>query len=419
MSKGLVYTTFAITATSLLILLITVTAVDSNYTSDANPYRIGQASFYHQNVEEDLRRAYRIAFQRGASGTVNYIIETGNETDRPVEALRNATVNGTINGYRLNNTENATLKDWNQRVKQAASNSRYYLSINYTSLNVEDNYTRLQTRMQARIILKDPVTLAEFNRTREYSQRISVKGLEDPMLLLRSQGRYVNKYKPCKISYVAEHRFTGLEYNQGTTYGEPEIVTDDNADLGSIDNASTKILITDNATPYTINNLNSFAGIISEQGLPGTSADYSTKYIYNADTGTVNSFDTDTRVIMYDDEAWNSNIRKIVNSGCYLNSTVSDPGPGFLERMQNRLQASAGEAKGLETLVDKQEIPSQIRVEDESNVGYKYFRPGQNTEKIAGVTGDRRYSSGREYRPNFRLDQQHIQEWGLEDLSYQ
>lgn len=425
----MVYTTFAIVATSMLILLVSFTAVDNEYTSDTNPFRIGQASFYLENVKGDLDRAYTIAFQRGTSGTINYIVETGNATERPVKALRNATVNGTVEGYTLNNTKNATLIDWKKRVEAAASESQYRLRIEYRGMNVEDRYMKLQGNLTAFMTLKDPVSLARFNETKTYSTTQTEKGLEDTMLLIRSKGRYINTYSSCGFNDPANRLLTG-NGDQGATYGNATIETSDSADIGAINNRSKKILVTDNIGAYIpdqIATLNQFAGLVSAQPVPsgnypGTNlTDYSTKYVF--DTGTITPVNEEMKLILYNDQVWNSNIREVIRSGCYMKSTETAdmaPGPGFLERMENQLSAKTGEEQGLSTIIDKTEIPPELREVKASNVGYVYFNNSGTygtLSGIAGVTGNEAHGN-RTYRESFRLDQEHIQKWNMTGLTY-
>lgn len=437
----MVYTTFAIVATSMLILLVSFTAIDSEYTSDTNPFRIGQASFYLDNVENDLDRAYDIAFQRGTSGAVNYIVETGNETENPTEALRNATVRGVINSYELENTRNATLTDWKERVEEAAGQSKYSLSIEYTDMSVEDDYMQLQGNLTAFLTMKDPVSLARFNSTQKYSSTQRIEGLEDPMILVRSRGRYINTFNSCGFNDPANQLLTG-NGDDGSTYGNATIITDDGANLAEVvNNRSEKVLVTDDLEPYIpdqMDTINDFAGVVSAEPLPsggggpggppggggpdGTSEeDYETKYVF--DTGTIAPVNEQMRLILYNDQVWNSNIREVISSGCYMESTETantPAGPGFLERMDNELTSKAGEEEGLSTIINKSELPSQLREVEASNVDYVYFNDTGSygaVSGIAGVTGGEAHGN-REYRESFRLDQEHIEKWNLKGLSY-
>lgn len=435
----MVYTTFAIIATSLLILLVSFTAVDTDYTSDTNPFRIGQASFYVQNVEKDYNRAYNIAFQRGTTGLTNYIIETGEPIKDPQEGLRNATVTGNVSGTYLENTGNATLSNWKKRVERAASGSQYRLTIDYGDMQVEDNFMTLRGDLETDFYLKDPVSLANFNRTQKYSTQTSIEGLEDPLILLRSRGRYINTFQTCSFDQPADQLLTGNGDTEAT-YGNATIVAADGANLDDIDNEGQKVLVTDDLEPYIpdqMETINDFAGVVSAEPLPSggpgggppggggpdgaNEGDYTTKYVF--DTGTIAPINEQMRLILYNDRVWDSNIREVINSGCYMESTgtaTTSAGPGFLERTENEVTSEPRETQGLTTILDKSQLPSQLRKAEASNIDYVYFNDTGDygsVSGIAGLTGDEAHGA-REYRESFRLDQEHIEKWGLEGLSY-
>ncbi|PSH02396.1 MAG: hypothetical protein BRC26_00755, partial [Nanohaloarchaea archaeon QH_8_44_6] len=248
-------------------------------------------------------------------------------------------------------------------------------------------------------------------------------------------GRYINTYQKCGFSEPAEQILSG-NGDTGATYGNATIVTDDEADLDAIENKTTKILVTDDLEPYVpdqMDSINQFAGTVSAEPIPenagsgndgpsGTNEeDYETKYVFN--TRTIDPVNEQMRLILYNALVWNSNIREIINKGCYLKSTQEtgmNPGPGFLERMQNELNAKPEEEKGLSTIIDKLELPSSEREIEASNVGYVYFNDTGDygaLSRIAGVTGDQAHGN-RTYMESFRLDQQHINNWNLEDLTY-
>jgi len=431
--KGVVYTTFAIIATSLLILLVSFTAMNTDYTSDTNPFRIGQASFYLGNVEEDFERAYEIAFQRGVSGATNYIIQTGNELETPGEDLRNSTVRGNISGYYLNNTENATLNDWTSRVKEAASGSQYELNIKYTDMDVEDEFMDLEADLDVFFQLKDPKSLAQFNRTDTYSTKASIEGLEDPLLLLRTGGRYISTIEKCSYDTPADLMLTSnggnQQYNDGATYGLAEIVGP-SQDLSDIDNRSRKILVTEDIENYAgtgsnqTDQVNQFAGVVSAEPIPASGSgigedpdDYNIKYVF--DTGTIASLEQGMSITLNENQVWNTRFRDMMKDKCYLKSNGTQPGPGFLERTQNQLEPSTGENQGLETIVNEQNLPSDVQKGSQgSNVGYVLFQDASGfggLNSINGVT-DGRPETGFDYYSGFRLDRYHVEEWGIEEL---
>jgi hypothetical protein len=398
----MVYTTFAIIATSLLLLLFVFTSTTSgDYTSDENPFRIGEASYYLQNIEGDLSRAHQIAARRAGSSAVNYTVREGEAIDDLEETLVNITLNGSTENFDTV-VENSSLNSWKSRVKAAAEESRYELDIKFREISFNDSYLDLVTTLNASTELYDPTTSVRFNHSPTQRNEISFTGYEDTMLLLRSEDKYINTYKACGFEKPAEQISTGTSSNTGATYGEATRDT-------SADNKSRKILITE--TEPTAAEANQYAGIVSTQNTdPGYN---DTKYIFGAEIGSIENREN---IILYENQVWNSKIRQIIETGCYMNSQGTEPGPGVMERMKNQLNPAPGENQGLVTLIDKTRMPPQIQYIERSNIGYLYFQ-GEQGQGIAGLTGQEAYGT-RDYRTGFRLNTEHITKWNLTGLTY-
>lgn len=399
--KGMVYTTFAIIGTSLLILLFAFTSTTDDYTSDENPFRIGEASYYIQNVEGDLDRAHTIAARRTGSAIVNYTVTEGESIEDLEGTMANITLNGSYEEFDIV-VENSSLNSWKNTVREAAQQSRYNLEVKFKEVSYTDRYLNLVSTLDASTHLGDPTTSARFNHTLQYRNEISFKGYEDIMLLLRSEDRYINTYKACGFNAPAEQVTMGSQNNDGATYGT---ATRDSSAV----NASQKILLTENTPDSVV--ASDFAGVVSTQNTdPGYN---STKYIFNADISRINDGEN---LILYENQVWRSRIREIIETGCYMKSTGTIAGPGIMERMKNQLNPAAGEEKGLVTLIDKARMPEQLQYVQRSNVGHLYFS-GETGQGIAGVTGEEAFGN-RDYRSAFRLDQEHINEWNLTALTY-
>lgn len=400
--KGMVYTTFAIIGTSLLILLFAFTATTDDYTSDENPFRIGEASYYIQNVEEDLNRAHTIAARRAGSSIVNHTVREGEEIENLQETMTNITLNGSTERFDTV-VENSSLNVWKKNIIDEAQKSRYNLSVKFREISYNDSYLDLVSTLNASTQLKDPTTSAKFNHSQLYRNKISFTGYEDIMLLLRSEDRYINTYKACGFNTPAEQVTTGTENNTGATYGTATRDT-------SADNKTQKVLIVEDAPPSV--DTSPFAGVVSTEN---TDPEYdNTKYVFGA--ADIDQITEGENLILYGDQVWNSRIRQIIETGCYMRSTGDTAGPGIMERMKNQLEPAAGESKGLVTLIDKTRMPQQLQYLDRSNVGHLYFSE-ETGQGIAGVTGNEAFGN-RDYRNGFRLDQGHINEWNLRGLTY-
>ncbi|MFB6242227.1 MAG: hypothetical protein ABEJ36_05525, partial [Candidatus Nanosalina sp.] len=246
--------------------------------------------------------------------------------------------------------------------------------------------------------LKDPATLASFNRTRTANTTVSIRGLEDTMLLLRSKGRYVVQYERCGFDDPANELYTGTPHSSGAVQGIAEVQP---VDAATVDNASEKILVAEDIDNYDLAAVNSFAGAVSAQ--PNSTTGYTTEYVF--DTGSIAGIEQNMSLILNEGEVWRSGFRQMIEQNCYVETPR---GPDFFDRLANRLVSP--DSRGLATFVKVSELPSELQRTD-SAVGYVYFNGtgygGLN--EIRGVSGE--YSW-------FRLDDYHVDQWGLGDLAY-
>lgn len=402
--KGMVYTTFAIIGTSLLILLFGFTSTSQNYTGGENPFRIGEASYYMNNIEGDLSRAHQTATRRAASSIINYTVRNGEPIEGLEQTLEDITLNGSTERFDTV-VKNSSLNSWKRSVIDSAKNSGYDVSINIKRVTFEDKGIRVETKVEASTKLEDPTTATKFKNTLERTNTVNFEGYEDTLLLIRFGETYINKYRRCGFQDPINQVITGTDSNSGATYGEA--TTDTTAsDKGE------KILVKNKPA-----NGKDFAGVITDDSVSYNN----TKYITGLDAENLDII-KGQNLILYEDQVWHSQIREIINTGCYLRSEFEDDskieGPGIKERLKNQTAATEEETQGLETLLNKSRIPQQLQYLDRSNVGYHYFRATEG-KKIAGITGDQAINPGRDgYRNGFRLDQDHIEKWDMQGLVY-
>lgn len=390
--KGMIYTSFALIVSALLLSLAAIPVSNSFEANSGDATRIGEASFFLESVLKDTERSLSIATRRATVGATNYIVETGKELAKPGKNLTSAVVNGTISGRELNSTGNASLSEWKSRVKSIARENGYSLRLRLKNYSFNSSGFRVEAAYRVFTRLKDPVTLASFNRTRNTSTTVSITGVEDPLLLLRSKGRYLVKFKRCGFNDPAEKLEEGPIYSSGGVHGEAE---KNPVDLSSVENASEKILVVDDVKNYNSGDANKFRAIVS--AAPNSSS-YTTEYVF--DTGSIDEIAENQSLVVYRGEIWRTGFRQMFQQKCY----VEDAGaPDLLDRFSNDLSGSGG----VSTLVDVTALPAELQHQG-SVVGYRYFS-GSPGKKIHGVS---------EEFPWFRLDQEHINEWELNSLAY-
>lgn len=402
MRSGLIYTTFAILASSLLLLLASLPVAQPVGLDSSQAMRISEASFFLDSVLDDMDRSLEIATRRALTGSTNYVIETGNRLVEPGENVSSALVNGSISGVELNSTENASLEDWASRVSDIAARSGYSLDVELSNSSFNGTGFTVSSSYSVFTRLKDPVTLASFNRTKSAETSVSITGLEDPMILLRSEGRYVSQYSECGFDSPATQLQAGKFYSESEAHGAAEV----KPNVSEVENTSEKVIVMDDVDNYDESDVESFAAAVSAEPNSSQDADnYDTTYVF--DTGSISGIEENDSLIVNRGEVWSSHFREMFTDNCYLET---DRGPGFMDRFANRLVS--GNGSGLATLLEVSELPAELQ-ETESAVGYVYFNDSGDygdLKKVRGVTSEHSW---------FRIDQHHVTEWGLEGLAYE
>ncbi|MFB6213112.1 MAG: hypothetical protein ABEJ07_00905 [Candidatus Nanohaloarchaea archaeon] len=393
----MVYTSFALMASSLILMLVLAPSAEDLGTSSGDAARISEASFFLESVLADMDRSLSIATRRALTGATNYVIENGEPLVDPGENLTSAMVNGTISGQELNATGDASLSVWTRRVGRIAQNSGYRVKIDIRDYSFNPSGLDVASSYSVRASLYDPATLVRLNRSRTSHVEVSASGLEDTMLLLRSVGRYTNQYTRCRFDDPADRLYTGT--GTGTAHGLAAV---NPADASSVSNSGEKVLVADDIDSYAVSDVNTFAGAVSAQ--PNSTTGYTVPRVF--DTGSIAGVKQNMSLVLHSGEVWRTGFRSMFQDGCYV-ETVR--GPDVMDRFENELVNEPGET-GIATLLELPRLPPSLQ-RTGSAVGYVYFNGtgygGLN--EVSGVSG--------EY-PWFRLDDYHVDLWGLEPLAH-
>ena len=398
-SKGLAYTSFAVLAASLIVTMVSIQVTGSNQVETGNADRIGEASFFLQSIFSDMDRSLRISTRRALTGTTNHIVLTGQPLQSPEDNISEALENGTLDGQKLNGTEDASLQDWTSRIRDIADSSGYGLDVRVQNYSFNNTGFRVQSSFSVFASLRDPTSLATFNKTEFTVTDVSIEGNEDAMILLRSEGRYLSQYSECGFSEPAEVIYTGSQNSSSYVHGYS---LKNPSDISTVSDKSNKILVVDNIDSYQSSEVNAFGGVVSANPSSST-GQYSTNYVF--DTGSVSNIGQNMSLILNNQQVWDSNFRQMFNKGCYV---VDEDGPDIFDRMENKVSNDDGH--GLATLIDVTKLTNELRYID-SAVGYVYFDESDDygdLSQIKGVTDENSW---------FRLDQDHIDYWDLESLA--
>lgn len=398
MSKGLAYTTFALLSSSLILMMVSMQVVNPYDAGSADADRIGEASFFLESMLSDLERTLEISTRRGITAVTNYVVVEGQPLEDGEAGVSEAAARGTLNGEELNGTENASLEEWTSRVADVASASGYQLEADLQNYSFDTEGLNVEGSLEVFTRLEDPVTLAEFNRSRSTDISVSVEDIEDTFLTLRSQGRYVSQYKQCGFENPGNIVYTGAQSSLGYNQGYAEVMPED---ISEVEDRSGKVLVVENVDGYDSSAVDSYAGAVSaeESSNPGA---YSTNYVFGTDS--IQDIEQGVSLVLNEDQVWETYFREMFTEDCYV---PVDGAPTFFDRLEDSLGNEGTD--GLATLIDVSDLPSELRKQD-SSVGYVYFDESGDyggINQIKGVSND--YSW-------FYIDDRHVEYWGIEDL---
>lgn len=395
--KGFAYTTFAILSATILLSILFGQVYQPDSIQTANAERIGDASFFLDSVLSDMDRSLSIATRRSLTGATNYVVTEGEALSQPGKNVSQVLVNGTLGGEDVETVGNASLSEWESRVAEIGDRSGYRLNVsvaNY-SFTTEGFDTVASFRVEARLF--DPTTLASFNRSRTADLTVSVEDIEDPMITLRSRGRYTKVIERCSFQTPVRELPEPSQNSSTTVHGEVVLRPSDGE---NVENQGEKILAVDDPDSYSDTYTSGFAGVIAseESSSPG-----SVNSEYALGTGTIEELqERPAAVIDSSGRAWSTGFVRMFEGGCYV---PSDTGPGFFDRLGNDLTGDGG---GLATLIDVSELPPELQ-KTGSSVAYVYFNDSRSTDprRIEGVTDQYGW---------FRIDQDHVEIWGMQGL---
>ncbi|MFB6204353.1 MAG: hypothetical protein ABEJ75_01775 [Candidatus Nanohaloarchaea archaeon] len=407
MNKGMAYTTFALAASGILMMLAIMPFQGYSLGTGGDAALIGQAAFYLDGIGEDMRRAHDIAFDRTLGEATNYIINTQQPLENPEEQLASIMVNASVNGQELPYMVNASMENWAGRVRNLSRRSDYRLRIRFVSANFSKKTEFVissELAMWAR--LEDPRTRAAFNETFHSTKSSSITGLEDPMIRIQTADTYGHFFSRCGFSRPAEQLYTGTVSSGSTVWGEAYV----EPNISRVNDFQSSVLVTSDLAQYNPDSTQQFTGVVAADTVanPG---DYNDNYVIG--TGSISEIQDNESLILDENEVWNSRFRYMLENSCYMVSSGPLNGPGFLDRLQNRLVGTG--ATGLVSLVNETEAPDAG--EDVSNVDYVYFNSSAAYGPAVSIDGVTTGGGNSVYYEWFRLDQYHVDHWNLNALN--
>lgn len=424
---GFVYSVFAIAIIGLTLNIVVFNVGDELEDQRGERLRIDEAFYFLLSIEDDLDRATDIVGRRAVTALTNRIIDTGEFYDEAEPPYREAFVNGTINGTVAPLMNRSTIRNWSRKMQNEADDAGFRLNLTFVSMEAgkwDTMHIALNTTYH--LNLTDPVTRSSFDRVERVRGPVSFRGTEDPLILIESAGRYTNFYANCSTAAPARQHGTGStrfydsqpNWTSGTAVTRPA-----NGPVSGVSDRGEKIAVVDDVCSYSpstlTNDFTDFAGVVTESeaidqvnansvDICGNSSVSMNAVIDGADGAT--NITNGTMAVMDGYGAWQNNLKAWTEQGCYF----KDPwAPWFWDRLEGRLVHGPGVDSGLAFLLTVPDLPSELQKANTSAVGYVYFNESGDygdTHKIKGVTN--------EDMSWFRLDQEHIDHWGINALSY-
>lgn len=420
---GFVYTLFALLMLGLTLnlALLPLTVKDPSETGEK--LRVDEVFYFLQSVEGDFDRATEIIGRRTMTALSNRVVNNGTYFNDSKDAFREAFENGTIDDIDAPLMNRSSFTDWSASMEDEAATSGYNLSTGLESFSVAtEPPVTLVLNATYTFNLSDPITSSRFERDRNVSEEISFEGVEDPLILIESAGRYTNFFSACRTSTPAERHATGgdrfYDDSRNWTSGE-KIGRPGNSDVSGVSNKGDRVAVVQDLCSYSdLSDFSGFAGVVSEaEAIDDTQANsevdvcgednVALEAVVDGADGAL-SIANGSTAVMTELEVWQNNLKNRTQEACYF----TDPwAPTVWGRMEGRTANSGG--YGTAFLLTVPELPSELEEEGESAVGYVYFNETGDfgdTYNIKGVTN--------EDLDWFRLDQDHVDEWGINALTY-
>ncbi len=331
-------------------------------------------------LDTGLRRAMNAAFNNVSAEGIP-LSRNANDT------LQELVLDGTFDGVAEDLMENATFPYWIERIEQVGVLKGFYINITLYTLEIRpyDSFNLL-AEAQMDVNITDMQGVAALNRSTLVEKLVSVEGLEDPLYPLNTGGRMTNMIE--RSSYIGNYTqllLTGSDYGCTVICYEYGTVTNDT----TFPNFQNKILVVDDAD--SVANLNSAKAVVSENPITvGITIPYVVR------SGAKNNVSDGMEVLVDVNPGVTGRVWYIENFKEHVDNSYYQPsitGASYLDRLegeieiQSKYSSQTNNMIGLESFIDKSEIPSEIPVDaDRTNIDYLYFSSGPDGKQVKGVS---------------------------------
>ncbi|MCJ7429193.1 MAG: hypothetical protein MUP66_02270 [Candidatus Nanohaloarchaeota archaeon QJJ-5] len=415
---GFLYATFAIFLLGLIGMTIVLqTTADMQDRSTTN-IRIDELYFFAESVNDDIERATSIIGRRALVAATNGVVENESGLDDSAYRISEAFYNGTVDGNTSQLMTDSTFEDWIVSMEQQATGEDYDVNISTAIDEISvtpENRFALSFAVNHSFAIEDTAISTGFDEGYTMATNmVSIEGVDDALLVLKTGGRRYNQYRECSNTGASiTTSGTDAEYNytsDGTerTWASGDAFRYTGSSIPDVSEKDEQVLVTADLCNYAVDELDQFAGVVSEEPTDGTnvcgSGEEIDAYIGGIDDRT--EIMNGTRLVMDQQDVWHQYIPQMIEDRCYF----ADPtGPSFLDRLNGSM---GGSPEGIGSLLDVPDLPPDQQESNTSAVDHVYFDPESDagqTHEIKGVSNHQEW---------FVLDQTHIEQWNITDLRY-
>ncbi len=414
--KGFVYTLFAFFAIMSLVAVIGLSGNMGDERMDLSideKLRADEVSYLSDGIEQDYGRSSYISARRATIALMNELMESGNYTSGQSDMiLKDIIYSGRSGNTTFEMMEGSSVDDWKESIRDLGDMHRFNISLHIhdQSLNSSGGFF-LVLKDKADIYIHDLLFGISLNDSFSASRELEISMVEDPLVSIESYGSLRRNIIPCNrtlypynVRMISEMGDFGYASPENWTGGRMTTDIDEPA-------PSSRILVVENIPDMT-NDAHLFRGVISANSSDDTSG--RDNWILGAQNiSELEGLVHEPIIVMSEGKVFSSYIYDEFNSSCYF----KDPfGPSFLDRAEGNMMTTSrynrsGQVVGIASFVDLASLPENLQ-HPYSSVDFKYFMKSEGY----GIKGVTEIYPGEYLAEHFRLDDDHIGLWDIEDL---
>lgn len=356
-----------------VIMIIPLVALSVTFTQSMSGYgeeigelvKLKSSYYYYHSVDQDLLRAGEIVGKRSLVAALNHVVEGGEGLNSSKDTLEELFKNGSINSTSENVMNRSTIYDWLNRTEEISRKRGYILDFGLEKLKIGmESPFKVNFKLNYSLRLSDRNHLFALDRNLSKNSPVSIQGLEDPLVTLRTEGKLSYQIEEIDPDYFVDMKASG-NGNNSWSAGESIVLPSNETTIEGVEEPSEKILVTETNVSKSI--MNNFAGVVLRDY--AEMSDFDRPYVVNVADEFPN-IKNHTRIVVEGNE---SRVWEIENlySTWKRSKYFGGFGPSFMDRLENNL---TGSGHGMGVFIKKEDLEdSSLNVKDRPNLAHIYF----------------------------------------------